>query len=269
MGDSPSPNTFIPQPLSIHTFDEEAFRRWARRPAQVLVRLSVLLNVLVLAVLNALVVSHGVSFLWLGLALHIPCMLFCVVVFFMMRPWQRRLWSATRVEVWPDCVIRRIEGRPPLVIRYEEVASVCRNSQGLKIRKVGEPFNPMFVPVFFWGFDECCGLIDQRRDMFSCRGRSVWRDPRFLIFTFGPLVGFYACFPVQNPWLATLGAALAIVTSSLFARSIWRGKHRDKWTLRMVWAYPAAVLAIFVPAVADKWLQSYGSSLMELLRAMR
>jgi hypothetical protein len=271
MTDSPSPNTFIPQPLSIHTFDEEAFRKWSRRPIIVLGRWALLIPVgtFVMVISSAVRYPKKLIVLWLVPACCAALAVLSALAFFAKPRWERRLWGATRVEVWPDCVIRRIEGRPPLVIRYEEVASVRRNPDGLMIRKVGDPFNPMFVPVFFWGLDELHAHILGRQGSWSCRGLPLWRDPRFLIPAFGPVVGFYACIPVENPWIATLGAALAVVTSSLFARSIWRGQHRDKWTLRIVWAYPAAVLAIFVPAVADKWLRLYGWSLMELLRAMQ
>ena len=101
MGDSSSPNTFIPQLLSVHTFDEEAFRvsfgRQVREAARALASVAVVLG----AVHVVLVIVRGRTdwFDGLGfvLACTCACAVFVAVIFLVGYWWSVRFGRVTRV----------------------------------------------------------------------------------------------------------------------------------------------------------------------------
>ncbi|MBN2581434.1 MAG: hypothetical protein JXL80_00085 [Planctomycetes bacterium] len=265
-------HTFLSEPLSVHTFDEEAFRD--RSGTVVVTPGMVVLAAILLA-------AGGVALLWHHLGTHMTAFAAALVIGIVMilllvsmaavyiDRWCRiTLWRATRVEVWPDCIIRRTNGRPPLAIRRDEIASVHRNWTGVKIRKAGDPFNPMFVPEYLVGFDDFWEHVRQWQVSGAFREKSVWREPSYLIGVLGSNAGLWICLLTENPWFATAAAAMAIAASSLVALFIWQGRHRDKWSRRLVWAYPALMLVAVGLIVADAWLPEFGTRLFRVIRPL-
>jgi hypothetical protein len=263
------PRTFIPQPLSIHTFDEEASRARAKRTTRTVVKVLATAAVPVGVGLVLLWVWRGYSWIEsIGIAAGMVGFLLVSVLASLRVTswWANKLSQATRIEVWPDCVISRMEGRPPLVVRPEDVVSVSIRDSMVCFRTKGDSWNDLVVSCDIVDFDRFRGHV---RSWPHARTESwcqfvlwnlchTWHDPWWAVDHAGVCIGLWTCMLATHPGTATIGAVAAVALSSHTAWRIWRGRHRDKWTRRLVWAWPVAILLFCGEMVVHVFLRFYG-----------
>lgn len=261
------PQTFIPQPLSVHTFDEEAFRASWGRLARVAASVPAVVAVVLGAAHVVLVIVRGQTdwFDGLGfvLACTCACAVFVAVIFLVGYWWSVRFGRVTRVEVWPDCIISRIEGRPPLVVRQDEAVSVLITEEMVCIEMAGHWSSDLVVPSYVVDFDTLCEHV------------RTWRPsrpkPRLrllpALWRLAVVVAVIGLLP-DNPLIVTAGSALAVGVSTLAAWRIWRGEHRAKWERRLVWILPGMLLLSFGFITLLKWLDWCETSPNRVMRSI-
>jgi len=261
--DQQSGSTFVPEPISIHTIDEAAYRKCF--DGVMTPRMAVLAVVFLVAggVLVFWPLAGGLGIVVVAavaIGVTIVVLLMVVAQFYLNRWWQLKLWRATRIELWPDCIIRRIEGRPPLVIRKEDVASIWVKKgvpRRLVVRSKRGFYESMGIPAAVIGFEELCERVRAWGVPESWGAWSYLRHPSFVFGVVMPLAAFYGAMEVDNPVLVTVFTLITVSGSALFAWRLWTGRHRDKWTRRLVWLIPVFLAVFLGMETFEKWLQYY------------
>ena len=172
------------------------------------------------------------------------------------RFWFRPVILGTTYELWPDRIVSRILGRPPLVIRRDEVASV-RVTPWVGRHMVVENHHGecMSIPWCVRGFEQLAetlkGWTPTAEAGRQLRRRQNWRAMRWLMVA---TVALFSVAPTNPIW----GTAALPVVAAAFAWQAWEGcrrEHLDKISRIFFLLACAALPLIMTGFVALRWGQ--------------
>jgi len=250
-------NVLIPRPISVHALSEDNYRRRFRH---VITPTASLTGIAVTGVCVYFAVTAKALW-WIAPAIILGIAVPVGVV----NTWRSyrhglKLCQSSAVELWPDGITYRIAGRPPLVIRREDMVSL--------------KFKPGRNGRLYVGNRDASRSVAIANDVndFDAlhRALSEWcpenrsaANPflRLRRLSYALAAVNIACFLVvlwvRNVWIVT---PAAIVVLGLDIRSfvaIHRAEYLDKASRRRRWILVASCLLVLALATV-KWLSHYG-----------
>ncbi len=262
-------NVFIPQPLSIHRMSEDEFRRHYKRSAIGGMAWFTLLLPGSYVIIHFARGTAGGSSLWIGLSVFVPAL----VISLLLSYWigfrrQLRICHGTTIELWPDSLIYRIDGRPPLVLRREEIESLqlrpaarvlfVKSSKGIErsllIATGINDFDKLHEALSCW-----CPESPQSNPWLRLRLHQAILSA----LSVGSVLG--VCYS-SDLRLVTPAAMVIILVTAWHVVVILRASHLPKRTRHKVWL-SVTLCVVLVAVAALKWFKwLVGMSLWEVMK---